>query len=269
MKNKTVTILLVIILTLLLLGLTILTWWFIFSKANNIKNSVKVKWGNIYYDYLKDIKELGSSEVAGLPEDMKKGTISFYEVDGIEYPVMNIRYESNNKSYSNIYYIDEKHNKVDVIVFEDTTIDMLYDKKNNSYEYYTHSKKNNIDLYKSLKDQINEKLNKKVDVKEYIFENEILKGTKEKFNELFAKIESEVQEYDYDINIDLNKLKNVVNEYSKKIKDYTKNITDKIKKMVEDKEFDVKDIEKTVDKIENMVENKTDEIINSVDDLKE
>ena len=272
-KSKIKMIVLIILGVLLALGLTIGTRLIIKNQANKFKNRINNKWGNIYYEYLKDVKELGGSN-AGIPDDMKKGTLAFYDVDGLDYPIMNIKYESNNKEYSNIYYIDKDRNKVDVIVYEDKTdIEMLYNKSNKTYEYYTHTTKNDINIYKSLKDQINKKLGKTDKVEEYKFDETDKKSVQEKFNEVFKKIENKVKEYDYDINYDLNDIKKIVSKYSKEIKKFTKNLASKIKEMIENNEFDVDDIEEAVGKIESkkediekVIDDKADEIINSITD---
>ena len=141
MNGKVKMVVLIIIGVLVAVGLTIITQLFIRNTTLKVKNSIKAKWDSIYYDYLKEIKDLGSDK-AKLPQDMKNGTISFYDVEGIDYPIMNIKYESNNKECSNIYYIDEKSNDVGVIVFKDKTdIEMLYNKESKDYEYYIHTKK--------------------------------------------------------------------------------------------------------------------------------
>ena len=270
MNGKVKMVVLIIIGVLVAVGLTIATQLFIRNTTLKVKNSIKSKWDSIYYDYLKEIKDLGSDK-AKLPQDMKNGTISFYDVDGIDYPIMNIKYESNNKECSNIYYIDEKSNDVGVIVFKDKTdIEMLYNKESKDYEYYIHTKKNDVDIYSSLKDQINEKLGHTKDIKQYKFES----SDKDKFNEIFTKIKNKVQEYDFNLNFDLKNLKNMFLKSSKQLKKITKKITNEIEKMIENNEFDVNDIEKTIDaveskteEIEKIIDNKKDEIINSVNDV--
>ena len=273
MNGKVKMIVLISLGVLVALGLTIATQLFLRSTAKKVKNSIKTTWDNVYYDYIKEIKELGSSK-AKLPENMKNGKISFYEVDGIEYPIMNIKYESDNKDYSNIYYINKDSNDVGVIVYENTDIEMLYNKENKDYEYYTHTIKNNVDTYKSLKDQINKELGKTDDVKQYKFDSSDKNSFKEKFDEVFKKIENKAQEYDFDLNFDLKKIKNMFTKYSKQLTKITKQITSEIEKMIENNEFDTNNIDSAINaveskanEIEKIIDNKADEIINSVNDI--
>mgnify|MGYP001026098064 CR=1 FL=1 len=70
---------------------------------------------------------------------MEGAKIKFIEVDSVKDPIMKISYTKNKKEYSNIYYIEDE--KVNAIIFsEPVTIDMLYNTKDNEYEYYFHNK---------------------------------------------------------------------------------------------------------------------------------
>lgn len=205
--------------------------------------TIKERWGQIYYEYLKDVD---NKEENALPENMTDAKINFYDIKDIENPVMTISYEVNDKDYTNIYYINDE--KVDAIVYkEPTDIDLLYNIQNKDYNYYTETENNDAKTYKTIKDQIKAKLsdNNEQKIPEYTFkENEKDSVTdvdgKEisitKFDQTFIEIETEDNSIDYNTNLTEKALKKVINKTIDIYKEVEEILTDNIKKSTQTKE---------------------------------
>ena len=125
-------------------------------QQKKLKEPIKQEWGQKYYMYLKDVNENNKQEEAGLPEDLEKSELSFYQVEDVKEPVMVIDYEVDSVQYSNVYYIT--NNKVNVLVYnQPSNIELLYDIENKKYDYYSHIKEDNKNKYKSIREQINDR----------------------------------------------------------------------------------------------------------------
>lgn len=132
---------------------------------------------------------------------MEGAKIKFIEVDSVKDLIMEISYTKNKKEYSNIYYIEDE--KVNAITFsEPVTIDILYNIKDNEYEYYFHNKDDKKDNYLSLEKYLKGVLNgKSTSIREYVYtfkEDDVTKATKEdeqevtlsNFDETFVEVET-------------------------------------------------------------------------------
>ena len=80
-----------------------------------LKKPIEEDWGEKFYVYLKDVNEKKNVDKAGLPKDLKRSDLSFYEVENVNDPIMVINYEKEKQNYSNVYYILDV--KVNVIVY--------------------------------------------------------------------------------------------------------------------------------------------------------
>lgn len=207
------------------------------------EKAFKEKWGEIYYEYLKDVKE-DNADKAGLPETMEDAKINFYDVDTVD-PIMAISYELNDDEYTNIYFIND--NKVDAIVYnEPTDIELLYNIENKDYNYYTESSKDNTDTYKTIKDQIRQKLNSENgNITEYTFKDDEKDTVKDvngneisltKFEQTFIEVEIEDDGISYKTNLTEKALKKVVDKSVKNYKEVEEILTENIKKSTQTKE---------------------------------
>lgn len=215
------------------------------SKPEKPKKEITIKerWGQIYYEYLKDV---GNQEDNALPENMTDAKINFYDIKDVENPVMTISYEVNDKDYTNIYYINDE--KVDAIVYkEPTDIDLLYNIQNKDYNYYTETENNNARTYKTIKDQIKAKLSDTTEQNpvEYTFKEDEKDSVTDvngkeisitKFDQTFIEIETEDDSIDYNTNLTEKALKKVINKTIDIYKEVEEILTENIKKSTQTKE---------------------------------
>ena len=119
------------------------------NKKEKKVEDITTTWGKEYYKFLKDdvvIENQGTK--------IKEYNLNFYEIEGINDPVMVIDYQFNGKTYSNIYYITE--NEIRYSNSQDpTTVELLYNKENKKYEYYTNmTPASGGNFYENVKTQL-------------------------------------------------------------------------------------------------------------------
>lgn len=214
------------------------------KETKKTESKIKEKWGQIYYEYLKDVNEK-NKEKAGLPEDMKDAEIHFYDIENIKNPIMTIDYELNDEDYTNIYYINNK--KVDVIVYnEPTDIELLYNIENKDYNYYTKSEKESENTYKIINKQITNKLNDETEeITEYTFKDDDKDSVTDvngneisltKFEQTFIEIETENEGIKYNTNLNDKELKKAVTKTIDNYQEIADIVTEDIKKSTSTKE---------------------------------
>ena len=152
-KSTTKKVLMIIVPILIIVGII----GVIFIKKNlDEQKPIDVEWGQTYYLYLKDVKDNKKYEKASLPKDMKKAKVNFYEVKnvkGVEDPVMAISYDKNNETYTNVYYI--RNNSINTFTYSNKmVIEFLYNIEKKEYDYYTHTTRDDKEVYSSLGAQI-------------------------------------------------------------------------------------------------------------------
>lgn len=231
-KKKLVIISLSVI---LLVGL-ILGGYF-FYQYQELKKPIKEDWGQKYYVYLNDVNKNKKSEDAGLPKDLKKSELSFYEVENVNEPVMIINYQKDKQDYSNVYYIS--NDKVNVLVNnQPSSVELLYNIQNKKYDYYSHVVDNNTHKYKTIAEQINERIqelekgrnkaNEQIkENAEYTFSDETIEKVVDvngkeislnKFDETFVKPNIKIETISYNFDLGERKLKSKI---TKQVEEYT------------------------------------------------
>ena len=243
-KNKKPIIIVSIIAVILLIG--IVAAFLLNNKEEKPKKekNIKEKWGEIYYEYLKDLKDEDNAKEAGLPANMKNAKITFYDINTIKNPVMGISYKIDSKDYTNIYFIDDK--KVSAIIYEEPTeIDLLYNIENKDYNYYTNSSNNNTNTYKAIKEVVNAKQNAGTTVKEYTFKESDKDTVKDvngneisltKFEQTFIEVETDDNSVSYKTDLTKKALNKVVEKAIKNYETVENILTTNIKKSIETKE---------------------------------
>ena len=118
-KSKKGLIALIIILILIVIGVIV---FFTVKYFNNSK-SAGTTWGDTYYAYLKEgieTEDESRQDVYGIYKGVDKATLEFVEVEEKENPVMLMTYNMDNKTYTNVYYINEV-NEINTIPHNETT----------------------------------------------------------------------------------------------------------------------------------------------------
>lgn len=267
-KNKTVIIILIIILII-----AIITGIYFFYQYRELKKPIKQKWGQKYYMYLKDISENKKQNDAGLPKDLKKSELSFYESENIKDPVMVIDYMKDNQKYSNVYYI--YNDSVNVLVYKKPSqIELLYNIQNKKYDYYSHVKDGENNRYKSISEQINERIKEleKGKTEEKVEENTEYNYNSEsvdkivdingkeislnKFDETFIKPDIKENKTEYNYKLDETNLKTNITNQINNYKPVEKIVTDNIQKQIQNKIEKVENIKKEMENAKAEVEKK-------------
>lgn len=253
MKKKLVIISLIIF---LLLGLGI--GGYFFYQYKELKKPIKQSWGQKYYMYLKDVNENKKQDDAGLPKKLKKSELTFYDIENVKDPVMVIDYKKENEEYSNVYYIYEE--KINVLTYQQPSkIELLYNIENKKYDYYSHVKENDSNKYKSIAQQIQERIaelekgrqnnneQKVEETTEYTFNSESVDKVTDingkeisltKFDQTFVKPEIKEKTINYNFDLEEKDLKeaitNQIEEYKPADKVVTKEVETQIEKKVEE-----------------------------------
>lgn len=222
-----------IIISLLFFIIAISIGGYFYFQYKELKKPIKENWGQKYYVYLKDVNENKRGEDAGLPNDLKKSELSFYEVKDVKQPVMVINYQKDKQDYSNVYYISD--DKVNVIVYnQPSTVELLYNIENKKYDYYLHVKDKDTNRYKTIAQQINDRINELKDSKtirpeeaEYSFKDDDVDKVTDvngkeiiltKFDETFIKPDVKEKKIEYNFDLEEKELKSKI---TKQVVEYT------------------------------------------------
>ena len=139
-KNK---IIIITIIILVVIVASAIGGYFVY-KHTEAQKPIEQGWANTYYNYIK-------KDSNGNIQDNSK--LSFIEVENIQEPVMLVEYNKENKTNTDIYYINDGtvKNMIDLGI---TDVELLYDISNQKYDWYTHKETENADIYKKVSSQI-------------------------------------------------------------------------------------------------------------------
>ena len=208
----------VIILSLLTIFIVLLTT----NKETKVENKISTEWGKTYYNYLKDNGiNLDSNN------KVHECNINFYEIDGLDSPIMVLEYTKDNKKYSNINYIYE--DKIQYMNSEDpATVELLYNKKNKKYAYYMNMvSSENGNFYEDIKSQIINASKEAEDSSRVTSDSHYFStNSNDKFDDVFKKVDVESKEVKINTK---NSNKEIAAAIEKKIKEYkpVKELTNK------------------------------------------
>ena len=214
------------------------------------KKPIEQEWADTYYNFIKGSDEENSSDT----KIKNNSKIGFIDVAKIENPVMIVEYEKEEKTYTDIYYInDGKVNNV--INLDADNVELLYDINTKQYDWYTHIETETNDTYRKISTQI---LRKDTEITtedtateentEYTFIKgeeisvETVDGNKiaiPKFDTLFVETEVEVGKVDYHVDMKDKELKTAIIEGVDKYKTEEEMITEQVKTEVTQKVTEV------------------------------
>ena len=140
--SKKTKIIIAIILILVIIASAV-GGYFIYQYTEGQK-PIEQGWANTYYNYIK-------KDSNGNIQDNSK--LSFIEVKNIQEPVMLVEYNKENKTNTDIYYINDGTVK-NIIDLGITDVELLYDISNQKYDWYTHKETESADIYKKVSSQI-------------------------------------------------------------------------------------------------------------------
>jgi len=265
-KNRNLVIGLVILLLIAGLGVG----GFYLKQYLDQEKPMKEAWGESYYVYLKEMKEENKEKEAGIPEDLKDAKLNFYEVSDLDDPIMVLDYQKDDKTYSNIYYIEDE--KVNALIYQEPTeVELLYNVKEKTYDYYTHTNVEEKDSYKKVSEQVearseNEEESSKIEeVPEYVFTKDDVEtvtdddGNKtevSKFDTTFVKVEQDKKNsIEYEKDLTEKELKDLIDKgvqsYVPKNEIVDKNVEKEVEKKVEEateKQEQIKKIKEEIEK---------------------
>ena len=244
-NKKSLKIIIIIIVILLILAIA----GGIFLFINN-KKSIGTEWGDVYFEYLED--KISDNDY----KDAKNGKLQFIQLEDENKPAMILSYEKDTDKFMEITLIDKenktKTKKIEAKDIEELDIELLYNIKNEKYDWYEHQKKEDgSELFVEIEESYIKNNSEPEDDKKYEFTEEELKSEKEspsisKFDEEFIKPEFEENETDIDLKgkIDKKELRDTVKKAVDKYKTQDKIITDEVKE----------EVEKSLEELENLKE---------------
>lgn len=141
MKKSKIIIITIIILVVIVASA--IGGYFVYKHTEDQK-PIEQEWANTYYNYIK-------KDSNGNIQDNSK--LSFIEVENIQEPVMLVEYNKENKTNTDIYYINDGTVK-NIIDLGITDVELLYDISNQKYDWYTHKETESADIYKKVSSQI-------------------------------------------------------------------------------------------------------------------
>ena len=139
-KNK---IIIITIIILVVIVASAIGGYFVY-KHTEAQKPIEQGWANTYYNYIK-------KDSNGNIQDNSK--LSFIEVENIQEPVMLVEYNKENKTNTDIYYINDGTVK-NIVDLGITDVELLYDISNQKYDWYTHKETESADIYKKVSSQI-------------------------------------------------------------------------------------------------------------------
>ncbi len=257
MKKKIIIITVIILLIAAIIGGLFVAKNLLSGKTEE-KKTTGVEWGDLYYDFFKDQYN---------DEELKNKKLQFIQLDENQKPAMLFSYEDAKNKILKILVIDSE-NKVKTKSFEtekDNELDvkMLYNVKEEKYNWYEHEKKaDESEVFTRLD-------SKDIEEEKEITEDKIFEFTKEemtekeetqgelpsisKFNETFIDTEktadnqTEVENMDKDELVE--KLKEAIEKY-KDNSELVEELKDKIEEKLKELETKKEEIEKEKAKIE-------------------
>ena len=136
-------IIIITIIVLVVIVASAIGGYFVY-KHTEAQKPIEQGWANTYYNYIK-------KDSNGNIQDNSK--LSFIEVENIQEPVMLVEYNKENKTNTDIYYINDGTVK-NIIDLGITDVELLYDISNQKYDWYTHKETESSDIYKKVSSQI-------------------------------------------------------------------------------------------------------------------
>lgn len=285
-KKKKVWLVILIIAIILVLVCAGIGGYFVIKhkNENNEKDEpIESSWANTYYAYIKEVKDkqVDNSNSNGVERNiikddqnnriMKKiennSEIKFIDVNEIEDPVMVVEYKDNDKTYSDIYYIQNNlvYCKIDN---EPTTMKYFYNMIADDYDWYSYSEQNDKTNYTRVESIINPKqgegLTEEQTGKYTINNTEKIETTDingnnisiPKADTIFVDTGVEVNEIQYNDNIDDKQLKNEIRAESNQYKSNEDLTNDTVKNAVENKVNEVKEKQTQIENAKAEVEQK-------------
>ena len=214
-----------------------------------LKKPIEQEWADTYYNYIK-----GSDEESRKIQNNSK--IGFIEVSEVENPVMIVEYEKDERTYTDIYYINDGTVN-NVINLDMSNVELVYDISTKKYDWYTHTETDTTDTYKKVSTQIlgetiqtteTEKNTETTKATEYTFTKgeEISVDTVEgdkiaipKFDTVFVKTDIEIGKVEYSEEMSKKELKSAIIEGGDKYKTKEEMITEEVKTEVMQKVAEV------------------------------
>ena len=234
-------------LLLLLLLIWLVVGGYYFYKTNKEKNTLKTDWGETYFVYLKDFKNNyynGRHEYETAKEDGEYD-IKFYNIDNYKEPIMVAKYEYNDNTFLDIFYIDNNEVKFTKVIGISSDIKLLYDVEKKDYDYFI-----KMDLQEGagniyyLKDYIDAaKADKSPDVyKDLSPDNATSKYDQNgkslpiyRYDKDFIEVEEKDNSFHFSINDDEKTIKKNLINNEDNINIVDKNVTEEVKTDVEKK----------------------------------
>lgn len=248
-------IIIISIIVLLVIAIAAVGGYFAYQYIEG-KKPIEQEWADTYYNYIKSSNEEGILESSKIQNNSK---IGFIDVPEIENPVMIVEYKKEEKTFTDIYYINDVkvNNVIDLNI---SNVELLYDISAKKYDWYTHTETDTNDTYQKVSTKIlgentqtteeteTEKNTETTKTTEYTFTKgeeisvDTIEGDKmaiPKFDTVFVKTDIEIGKVDYSEEMSNKELKSAIIEGGDKYKTKEEMITEEVKTEVMQKVAEV------------------------------
>lgn len=205
-------------------------------------------WAQRYYEYLQEHKLPSKSQtVDGDDYDVSEYEMGFYDVEGVDEPVMVVSYLDVEGKRQLTYYYQKDGEVAYETWMQGTNLALLYDIDRKAYDYYIHRTNEGEELYTSLAEDVIHHRDGITEAAEtQIFKaDDVTKVTKTdgtelsmtKFEQTFVPVEDMTKTTRMPVNYNDSDLKGAMREDTRQIRtieDVARDMTEKINKMVDD-----------------------------------
>lgn len=242
-SKKGLIIALIVIVLIAVIGAII---FFGIKYLNN--NKTGSTWGDTYYAYLqKGLEETNEEERQkyGLQSGVEKAELQFVETTGEVEPVMLMSYDKDDKSYTNIYYINDQNSVASILNQEYEDAEYLYNIEKQEYNWYLRNESADAESYTNISNIIN---NTNQEKPEYVLDKndktevELEDGNKvelTEFDKTFIKPDieennkQEIDIVDYVAQDIIDKINSLVSDYDKESDKINEEVQNKVNGLVQ------------------------------------
>ncbi|MBR3156899.1 hypothetical protein IKF20_00485 [Candidatus Saccharibacteria bacterium] len=200
--------------------------------SNAIENQpLEEDWAQTYYVYLDEHHldpQLKDSN-GKIEAEANEYSVEFYDVEGVDNPVMAVNYVTDDTNYLTYYWITEEGVR-NSFYFSPSSVELLYNIEQKKSDYYIHSRdeKGNVDYYSKLGEDItsasdSENPNHVKTSPKYRFEADDVDTVTDKdgkdhsltkFEQTFVKVEDDTQAKTLPVDYEEKELKSTIKEGS-------------------------------------------------------
>lgn len=258
-KGNKKTAIIITVVTIIVVALAAVGGYFAYQYMEE-KKPIEQEWANTYYNYIKEQK---NEETTGT-KIQNNSKIGFTNVEGVENPVMFVEYNKEEKTCTDIYYINNGTVK-NIIDLGISDVELLYDINSKEYNWYTHKETETTDTYEKVSDLIASKENttEKTFTKGEEVSTDTVSGDTisiPKFDTEFVEADVDIGKIDYNQDMTDKELKNSITDETNNLKNKDEMLTEEVKNNVTQKVEEVENKQQEMEKAKEEKAKKEEEM---------